>query len=116
MTAVVEPDTVNDWRTRKRVPGCRVTAAGLTSRPLADEAVLFYERLRTAGWSRTPDPRDAPGEASLRFRSGGSDCLFNIYAGTTVGTRAEIEVNNALAPRSGYQRYNVLVLCVRAME
>jgi hypothetical protein len=116
MTAVVQADTIEDWRTRKIVPGCRVTAAGLTTRALADEAVSLYERLRAAGWTRTPDPRDAPNEASLRFRLGRNDCLFNFYAGTMVATQAEIEVSNALVPRPGQVRYNVLVLCLRAMD
>jgi hypothetical protein len=116
MTAIVEADTIDDWRTRKLLPGCRVTAAGVTSRSLGDEAALFYDRLRDAGWTRTPDPRDAPNESSLRFRLAGTDCLFNIYSGTTLATDAEIRVNNAIVPARGQQRYNVLVLCVPAMD
>ena len=116
MTAIAGADTINDWRSRKIIPGCRITAAGLTARRLADEAALFYERLRAAGWTRTPDPRDAPNEASLRFRLAGTDCLFNFYSGTTLATEAEIEVNNAVVPGRGQQRYNVLVLCVPAMD
>ncbi len=116
MTAIVQADTIADWRTRRTIPGCRVTAAGLTTRALADEAASLYERLRAAGWTRTPDPRDAPNEASLRFRLGRNDCLFNFYAGTMLGTQAEIEVSNALAPRPGEQRFNVLVLCVPAIN
>jgi hypothetical protein len=116
MVAKVEADTIDDWRTRKLVPGCRVTAAGVTPRGPAEEAALLYERLRAAGWTRTPDPRDAPNEASLRFRLGGTDCLFNFYTGTTLATQAEIEVNNAVVPRPGQQRYNVLVLCMPAIN
>ena len=116
MTAIAGADTINDWRSRKIIPGCRITAAGLTARRLADETALFYERLRAAGWTRTPDPRDAPNEASLRFRLAGTDCLFNFYSGTTLATEAEIAVNNAVAPGRGQQRYNVLVLCIPAMD
>lgn len=116
LTAVTTADTIDDWRTRKKVPGCRVTAAGLTSRALADVAATFYDRLRAAGWTRTPDPRDAPNEASLRFRRNRTDCLFNFYSGTSVGTLAEIEVNSAVVPGSGQVRYNVLVLCMPAMD
>ena len=114
MSAVTTADTIDDWRTRKKVPGCRVTAAGLTSRALAEEAAAFYDRLRAAGWTRTPDPRDAPNEASLRFRQDRTDCLFNFYTGTLLGTAAEIEVSNAVVPGYGQVRYNVLVLCMPA--
>lgn len=116
MTAITSADTIDDWRTRKIVAGCRVTAAGLTSRGLGDEATLFYDRLRAAGWTRTPHPRDAPNEASLRFRRDGTDCLFSFYAGTTLGTAAETQVNNAVVPSRGRERYNLLVLCVPAMD
>ncbi|HXV87243.1 MAG TPA: hypothetical protein VD793_11110 [Gemmatimonadales bacterium] len=116
MIARTTPDTLDDWRTRRRLPGCRITAAALTSRAARDEAALFYERLRAAGWSRTPDPRDAPNEASLRFRLGRTDCLFNFYPGGLLGTEAELEVNNAVVPSDGRQRYNVLVLCVAALD
>jgi hypothetical protein len=116
MTAVSSPDTLADWRTRKTVAGCRVTAAALTSRTLAAEAATFYHRLRSAGWTRTPDPRDAPNESSLRFRLGETDCLFSFYSGTTLATREEIQVNNAMVPRPGEARYNLLVVCVPAMD
>jgi hypothetical protein len=116
MTAVSRPDTIDDWRSRKMVPGCRVMAAGLTSRGLAEEATLFYERLRAVGWIRTPDPRDAPNESSLRFRQDGTDCLFNFYTGGILGTEDEIEVNTAVVPKSWERRYNFLVLCMPAME
>ena len=116
MTAVSRPDTIDDWRSRKIVPGCRVTAAGITSRGLAEEATLFYERLRAVGWTRTPDPRDAPNESSLRFRQDGTDCLFNFYTGGILGTEDEIEVNTAVVPNLGERRYNFLVLCMPEME
>lgn len=116
LTAVTTADTIDDWRTRQKVPGCRVTAAGRTSRALAAEAAAFYDRLRAAGWTRTPDPRDAPNEASLRFRRDRTDCLFNFYSGVSLGTAAEIEVNSAVVPGYGQVRYNLLVLCIPAMD
>ena len=60
MVAVAEPDTIDDWRTRRLVPGCRVTAAGASSLPSADIVRGFYEVIAENGWARTPDPRDAP--------------------------------------------------------
>ncbi len=116
MTAVSRPDTINDWRTQQMVPGCRVMAAGLTSRDFGDEATLFYERLRAVSWTRTPDPRDSPNEASLRFRQDRTDCLFSFYTGGILGTEDEIEVNTAVVPSPGEQRYNFLVVCMPAME
>src|SRR5687767_12553296 len=62
MSIVTEPDTIDDWRTGKKQAGCRVTAAGRTQASIAEEAVRFYEHVRRAGWTRTPDPRDSPGE------------------------------------------------------
>ena len=79
MIAVTEPDTIDDWRTRKMTAGCRVTAADGTRDAASTVARGFYDRIREAGWVRTPEPRDAPGEASLRFRRDGADCLFNFY-------------------------------------
>lgn len=116
MITVTEPDTIDDWRTQQTVVGCRVTAAGVTTMHLASEAEQFYERLRAVGWTRTPEPRDAPNEASLRFRSGETDCLFNIYSGGIVGSAAEIEVNSTVVPDVGETRYNVLVQCMPAMQ
>ena len=114
MAAITEPDTIDDWRTGRMVPGCRVTAAGVSSVPEQDLVVDFYEELREAGWTRTPDPADAPNEASLRFRRDGSDCLFNYYT-HGIFTEAEEEVDNAVVPIPGQQRYNFLVLCMPAM-
>lgn len=116
MRTVVEPDTVDDWRTRGMVPGCRITAAGLTTRSLQAEAQHLFEQVRAAEWTRTPDPRDAPNEASLRFRKDGADCLFNFYSGGLLGTMAEATVDRATVPGPGERRYNVLVLCTPAME
>jgi hypothetical protein len=114
MVIVTEPDTMNDWRTGKRQPGCRVTAAGLTESSIAQEAVRFYEHVRRAEWTRTPDPRDAPGEASLRFRRRDSDCLFNVYGSPLLLTEAERKVTLATKPSAGMTRYFVFVFCMRA--
>lgn len=116
MVAVTEPDTIDDWRTGRRLAGCRVTAAGLTDLGLAQEAVHFYERVRATGWTRTPDPRDAANEASLRFRRGGADCLFNVYGGGHVLSDAELKVSEAVVPPPGRTRYHVFVMCVEARE
>jgi len=115
MVASVERDTIDDWRTGRRLAGCRVTAAGTTTSGVASEAVRFYERLRAARWTRTPEPRDAPNEASLRFRWQGSDCVFNVYAEAGLGTDAEFRVNEALKPAPGETRYQVLALCMPAL-
>jgi hypothetical protein len=116
MVAQIDPDTIDDWRTQQMVPGCRVTAAGRTELALGAEAENFYRRLQAAGWTRTPDPQDAPGEASLRYRMGETDCLFNFYEGPLLFTAAELELSTAMAPGAGELRYNVLALCTPAME
>ncbi len=115
MQALVEPDTINDWRTQKKLVGCRITAAGGTTLPLRDEAIRFYDRLRAATWTRTPDPRDAPGESSLRFRFRQSDCLFNVTRDAMLFTDAEEQVNEALMIKSGESRYHVFVMCTAAL-
>lgn len=114
MVAVIEPDTIDDWRTRSRTAGCRVTAAGGTDIGVNREAVRFYELLREAGWKRSPDPQDAPTEASLRFRMNDVDCLFNVYREAMLGTKAERRVNTDLALRNGETRYQLLVQCMPA--
>ena len=115
MTALSEPDTIDDWRTRAMVPGCRITAAGAMQGSAAAEVRDFYMRLRDAGWARTPDPRDAPNEASLRFRRDGADCLFNFYdSSTSLGTEAELTVSDAVPLRPGEELFNFLVLCTPA--
>ena len=115
MVAAIDADTIDDWRTRQKVAGCRITAAGGTGIGVQPEAVRLYERLRSAGWTRTPDPRDAPNEASLRFRWERTDCLFNVSAEAMLNTEAESRVNDALVLKPGERRYQVLVLCMPAM-
>jgi hypothetical protein len=115
VVAIIEPDTVDDWRTGRRLAGCRVTAAGLSRVGPGREAVLFYERVRAAGWVRTPDPRDAPNEASLRFRRAGTDCLFNVMAQGMLFTESEARVIDAVVPGPGDERYHVLVQCIVAL-
>ncbi len=116
MVTRIDPDTLDDWRTGKRLAACRITAVGTRKTTLAVAARVFYEKVRAAGWTRTPDPRDSPNEASLRFRLGETDCLFNVYQGILLGTDSEIEVTNAVETRPGEELYHVLVLCVPAME
>ncbi|MCC6318353.1 MAG: hypothetical protein IT361_11755 [Gemmatimonadaceae bacterium] len=114
MVAVVERDTIDDWRTRQRTPGCRVTAAGATAVGIRRAAEDFYQRLRAAGWTRTPDPIDAPNEASLRFRHAAVDCLFNVYEGAVLNTEAEARAATVVEPRQGERRYHAFVMCVPA--
>ena len=115
MVAEIESDTINDWRTGKRVNGCRITAAGGTDIGVGKEAARLYERLRAATWTRTPDPRDAPSEASMRYRLGQSDCLFNVNVEAMLFTEAETRVNEALVLEPGGTRYQVFVMCLPAM-
>lgn len=115
MIVAIEADTIDDWRTRQKLAGCRVTAAGGTDIGVQRAAVLLYERLRLARWTRTPDPRDAPNEASLRFRWEQTDCLFNINAEPLLNTEAETRVNDAVVLKPGETRYQVFVMCVPAM-
>lgn len=117
MVAVSEPDTIDDWRTKAMVPGCRVTAAGATRRTDAVEARDFFDRIIDAGWGRTPDPRDAPNEASLRFRRAGADCLFSFYTSTmSLNTDAEMMVSDAVPRRPGEKLFNFLVMCTPEAE
>ena len=115
MTAEVETDTFDDWRTRKHVPGCRITAAGASDLTLRNEAIRLYDRLRTAGWVRTPEPSDSPNEASLRFRMSQSDCLFHVNTEAMLGTDAEGRVNDLVKVAPGTKRYQVFVMCMPAM-
>ena len=112
MATVMDVDTIDDWRTDRVTVGCRVTAAGLTDRPLRSTASSFFEQLAEAEWVRTPEPEDAPGEASLRFRKGVADCLFSFYSGGLLGTDAEFEVDDLRIPGLGESRFNFLVQCV----
>jgi len=94
-----------------------VTAAGATRRTDAVEAREFYEQIRQvdSGWERTPDPRDAPNEASLRFRRDGADCLFNYYTlASPLNTEAELSVTDAVHLDLGERIYNFLVMCTPA--
>lgn len=115
MVAEIESDTISDWRTGTRIAGCRITAAGATDIGVAKEAARLYDQMRAAGWTRTPDPRDAPNEASLRFRWQQSDCLFNVNADALLLTDAESRVNETLVVSPGQTRYQVFVMCLPAM-
>ncbi|MEO7965334.1 MAG: hypothetical protein ABIT38_15610 [Gemmatimonadaceae bacterium] len=116
MTTVIDADTVDDWRTGKRLEGCRVTAAGSSDVDVAQEAARLYVRLRAGGWTRTPDPRDAPTESSLRFRRQGNDCLFNLYQGALLLTESEGRVIAAHeASADERTRYQVFVQCVESL-
>ena len=116
MATRIDPDTLDDWRTGQRLAACRITAAGARRTSLGATARVFYDRVREAGWTRTPNPEDAPNEASLRFRLDDTDCLFNVYQGILLGTDAELAVTDALVMQPGEELYHVLVLCVPAME
>jgi hypothetical protein len=112
----VDPDTIQDWRTRQTLPGCRLYASGPTDVGIHAEAPLFYERLMAAGWVRTPDPQDMPNEAAIRVRKADHDCLFHVYTGPLLGTPSEIAVSNEVIRRPDQERYNLLVQCLPAME
>ena len=116
MIAAVQVDTINDWRTGMRVSGCRITAAGATDVTVQSEALRFYESLRAAKWTRTPDPRDAPNEASLRFRWEATDCLYNVNAQALLNTDAEMRVNDELRLAPNQIRYQVFVMCMPALK
>ncbi len=114
MVATIDADTIDDWRTGRKTAGCLITAAGGSPQTIQKAALEFYERVRAAGWIRTPDPRDAPTEASLRFRRENSDCLFNVNGSALLNTDAEQRVNDALKLSPGDVRYQVYVMCVPA--
>jgi hypothetical protein len=116
MIAVSEPDTIDDWRTKAMVPGCRVTAAFASRGARTDIVRDFYQVLDASDWVRTPDPRDAPNEASLRYRRDGADCLFNFYdSSMSLNTDAEMHVSDAVHKGPGEDLYNFLVMCTPAM-
>lgn len=115
MIAETEGDTVSDWRTGKRLAGCRITAAGATDIGVPKEAARLYDRLRAAGFSRTPDPRDSPNEGSLRFRMAQADCLFNVNSEAMLFTDAESRVNDKLVVPGNAIRYQVFVMCLPAL-
>ncbi len=115
MTALAEPDTIDDWRTQSRTAGCRVTAAGATTASSTEVARGFFEVIPEHGWERTPDPRDAPNEASIRYRKGGADCLFSFYdSNSALNTDAELYVSEAVFLRLGERLYHFLVMCTPA--
>ncbi|MSR36335.1 MAG: hypothetical protein EXR95_06790 [Gemmatimonadetes bacterium] len=116
MAAEISPDTVNDWRTGRILPGCRVTAVGSMRRENpGEENEVFYYTLLGAGWERTPDPRDRPQEAAIMLRHEGADCFFTPYSGIRLATEAEFRINQAFTTRPGEFRYSFLARCVEAL-
>jgi hypothetical protein len=115
MEVEVTLDSLDDWRTRRRLPTCHVTAAGGTTAGVQREATALYERLAANGWTRTPEPRDSPREASLRYRKDGADCLFNVNREAMLFTDAETAVLERLRTAPGAVRYHVFVMCVEAL-
>lgn len=116
MKAETSPDSLDDWRTKLKLPACRVTAAGsLVTRAPGEENLVFYQILLSAGWARTPDPRDRPNEAALRLRFEGTDCFFTPYSGIRLFTEAEFRVNNAYRAPEGATRFNYLAVCIEAL-
>ena len=115
MVSLTEPDTVNDWRTQSATPGCRVTAAAATKQLSRNLVKDFFNLLQSDAWIRTPDPRDAPNEGSLRFRKGQADCLFSFYdSSVSLNTDAELTVSDAVFKTVGEKLYHFLVLCTPA--
>jgi hypothetical protein len=110
------PDTLDDWRTDRLLPACRVTAAGSTSLEMRDVAEGLYAGLFATGWTRSPDPQDAPNESSFRLRQADTECLFSFYSNIVIGTPAEIRVSTALIISPGEKRFNVLAQCTPPME
>lgn len=115
MVAEISADSLDDWRSGRRVASCTITAAGGSDIGVNQEARRLYERLAAAGWTRTPDPRDAPNEASLRYRHGASDCLFNVNREARLYTPAEDRVLEALVVKPGEERYYVFVICLQIL-
>jgi hypothetical protein len=115
MVSLTEPDTINDWRTQSLTPGCRVTASAATKQLSRNVVRDFFDLLRSDAWIRTPDPRDAPNEASLRFRKSQADCLFSFYdSSVSLNTDAELTVSDAVFKTVGEKLYYFLVLCTPA--
>lgn len=113
MQALTEPDTIDDWRTGRVTPGCRVTSAGASPEETRTVARGFFRALEASEWQRTPDPRDSPNEGSLRYRRFGADCLFSYYDLTSsLGTEAEFAVSEAVEMEAGDRLYHILVQCV----
>ncbi len=100
MQALTEPDTIDD---------------GPSGEPTQTVARRFFQALNSSEWRRTPDPRDSPNEASLRYRRFGADCLFSYYDRTlSLGTEAEFAVMDAVPLGPGEELYHLLVRCVPA--
>jgi hypothetical protein len=116
MIAETGPDTLDDWRTDRLLPACRVTAAGSTSLAMRDVAEGLFAGLFETGWTRSPDPQDAPNESSFRLRQADTECLFSFYDNIALGTAAELRVTNALVIPPGEKRFNVLAQCTPPME
>ena len=116
MVAETGPDTLDDWRTDRLLPACRVTAAGSTSLAVHEVAEGIYAGLFATGWERSPDPQDAPNESSFRLRQGDAECLFSFYDNIALGTPAELRVVSALVIPPGEKRYNMLAQCTPPME
>lgn len=116
MSAETSPDTVDDWRTRRVLPGCRVTAVGSMRREVpGEENQVFYYTLMGEGWARTPEPYDRANEAAIRLRYEQTDCFFTPYQGIRLATEAEFRVNNAFVTRPGEERYSFMAQCVEAL-
>lgn len=113
--ALVEADSIQDWRTQQTFPGCRVYGAGSTSVDMKATAARFYEMILASGWVRTPDARDMPNEAAIRLRKDEMDCLYHVYSGPLLGTLMEIRVSGAVRLNPGDQRFNIFVQCMPAM-
>jgi hypothetical protein len=118
MAVEAEPETMDDARTARTLPGCRITAAGGTGVDMVATAELLYDQLGAIGWTHTPDPRDVPSKHILRLRRDGSDCLFGVYTliEGSAATAAQRRVNQAFKPVAQDERYNVIATCVPALE
>jgi hypothetical protein len=116
MIAETGPDTLDDWRTDRLQPACRVTAAGSTALEMRDVAEGLYAGLFASGWTRSPDPQDAPEESSYRLRQADTECLFSFYSNIVIGTPEEIRVSSALVISPGETRFNVLAQCTPPLE
>ena len=112
--ALVDPDTIQDWRTRDTVLGCRVYASQATPLEQTPAARAFYDRLLASGWARTPDPLDMPNEAAIRVRQDNFDCLFHVYKAPLINSPSELEVTNSIKLQPGEGQFNVLAQCMPA--
>lgn len=113
---LVDPDTIQDWRTRQSFFGCRVYAAASTAASMSATAQQFYEALVASGWIRTPDARDMPNEAAIRLRKDGMDCLYHVYNGPLLNTPSEQQVIQSVDLGPDDQLFNILAQCMPAMD